>query len=89
MISDELAEFMSAWCNADADLDEVTELLRGPSREHFLSWLPRDLEAAIRTRSLTPDSMADLTGLGFRDQAELDSWLRERWAEWFNLPSPV
>ncbi|WP_433227983.1 hypothetical protein [Actinomadura formosensis] len=89
MISEELADFLSAWCNIDTDPEEVVELLHGPSRKHFLSWLPRDLEAAARSGALTPDGVAELTGLGFRSQAELDAWLRDRWAEWFDRPSPV
>lgn len=89
MISEDLADFLSAWCNIDTDPDEVTELLHGPSRAHFLAWLPHDLEAAARSGALTPDSLAELTGLGFRDQAELDVWLRDRWTEWFDRPSPL
>ncbi|MFC4063083.1 hypothetical protein ACFOWE_32800 [Planomonospora corallina] len=90
MITEELAGFLSAWCSLDCDPGETTALLNGPSRDYFLSWLPHDLEAAIRTGSLTPEAMEDLTHFAFDDQAAVNGWIRENWKTWrFEGPPPV
>lgn len=89
MISPELEDFLAAWCNIDADPDETIALLHGPSKDYFLSWLPRELEAAVRSRSLNPAVLTDLTTFAFRDQTDVDSWVRDRWAEWFTEPYPL
>lgn len=88
MISEELADFLRTWCNADTDPEEAVTLLRGPSRPYFMSWLPRDLAAAVRGRSITPEVATGLTSLAFDDQADVDSWLRELWDAWFDEPYP-
>lgn len=89
MITNDLAEFMTEWCGMDADPDETSRMLRGPSRAYYLSWLPRDIEAAVRGGDLTPDVMQRLTGFVFTDQTDVDRWVREKWLLWFDGPSPV
>jgi hypothetical protein len=88
MVTERLDGFLSGFCHPDEDPERVRAMLHGPSRAHFMSWLPGDLAAAIRAGDLTPARMNELTSLSFLSQDEVDEWLRKRWGSWFSEPYP-
>jgi hypothetical protein len=88
MVTERLDEFLSGYCHPDEDPDLVTAMLHGPSRAAF-GWLRHDLADAIRSGGLTPARMNEITSMAFLDQAEVDEWLRDRWASWFAEPYPA
>ncbi|WP_187414959.1 vWA domain-containing protein [Nonomuraea sp. PA05] len=88
MITRDLAEFITAWCGMDQDPDETTRMLHGKARPYYLSWLPRDLEAAVRNGDMTAEAMERLTGYVFAGQEDVHQWIREKWLLWFDTPAP-
>jgi hypothetical protein len=83
MMSDRLKNFLSIWCDVDADQSEVTRILQAYPNHGFSPWLKEDLQQAIEDREFDPDVVYRLTTIGFDNQEEVDEWLRESWAAWF------
>ena len=83
MLSDRLKKFVTVWCDVDADLGEVTRLLRTYPDRGFSLWLQDDLRRAIENEDFTPELAYRLTSIGFDDQEEVDGWLRDCWTTWF------
>lgn len=85
-----LEQFMTAWCDVDADSEDVTNYLRSYPHRGFSLWLQGDFHIAISERSLTPDVLGKLTNINFDDQDAVDAWLRKLWASWFpDAPYPT
>ena len=81
--TDRLKDFLTNWCNADADIGDVTRLLRKYPDYGFSLWLEDELRQAIRNREIFPELAEALTAIGFDDQAEVDAWLHDLWTTWF------
>lgn len=74
---------MTSWCDVDSDPDEVTSYLRAYPDREFSLWLQDDLRRAISDHDFTPELLAKLTYISFRDQEAVDAWLRNIWTTWF------
>ncbi|MEV6487423.1 hypothetical protein AB0M20_02105 [Actinoplanes sp. NPDC051633] len=83
MISERLEEFLSAYCDADSDPDELTALMHRELGAHERSWLLPELDTAIADRALSPELAEFLTNVRFETRDEVTDWLRGLRKAWY------
>jgi hypothetical protein len=79
MVTERLRDFLQNWCDPDTRPDEVAEMLSSTSGAYYADWLEGELFAAAQAGELTPQSLDQLTGLWFPEQADVTAWLHRIW----------
>ena len=88
MLSERLREFLTTWCIPETGPEEVAAMLHGLTGAYYRQWLKPELLAAVRGKELTPELMTRLTGAAFRNEQDVQHWLRLVWSSWFLEPFP-
>lgn len=77
---DPLADFLKSYCNVNAvSVDSLVRDLQNSIRPEVASEFRKQLAAAIKNQSMSPEQYETLTGEDFDSQEALIEWLEELW----------
>ena len=83
MISESLEYVLESYADVEDDISELSKILTRNKIPEWLESFHDELTRAIQDGSLTPRIADRVMAREFDDQAALDRWLHEAWAEWF------
>lgn len=90
MVTDAVREILGTFATVDTEAGELAAVLNAAAPPEWRERFRAELADALRSGDLTPDAADDIMFRDFPDQAALDHWMRDAWAQWFpGEPYPV
>ena len=81
-VSEQLQDFLTAFCGVDEDLAETAAIVRDPNSASLREWMLPELDAAIRGELITLPDAEYLMSRRFESPADIARWLGDLRQEW-------